>query len=84
MAKRTYAEIDKRILLRVRESPATYSEIQKRTGTNYDTVKMHCVNMRLAGLVDVSLIAEHDANGRPANLVRITPQGRSYLQRLQE
>lgn len=81
MAKRTYAEMEKTILLKVKEGEATYSRLQRATGTNYDTIKDHVERFEKAGWVKV-LTAKHPSNGRLSHKVRITKSGEEYAQKL--
>ena len=81
MTKRTYAQIERAILLKVKEGETTYARIQRATGTNYGTVKDHLGRFEKAGWVRVSAIT-HPSNGRRAHKVAITRNGKEYAERL--
>lgn len=82
MAKRASYEIADKMLLRLRERPATYSDLQRNLKTNYDTVKMHVEALKRYGLLDVECIERHPATGRPAHKVSLTEAGRLAAKRI--
>lgn len=82
MRKRSTYEMEKRILYKVAEGKAKYTDIQLSTNTNYDTVKAHVTKFAAMGIVAVQKIAEDRANGRPSYEISLTPLGKEVVKNL--
>ena len=81
MAKRSSYNIKEKILLSVREKPATYAELERKVNTGYRTVKQNCEELENFGQIKITSIKEHPANARPSHLVLITDRGIETLQK---
>lgn len=75
MPKRTPYEVRKRILSVLRDKPLTFTQIQTKLSTNYDSVKNNCEELALYDLVAVKTIAHHPENGKPSYEVSLTDRG---------
>ncbi|MBI4152420.1 hypothetical protein HY495_01805 [Candidatus Woesearchaeota archaeon] len=74
MKKRSSYQIEERILLIVKEKPATYAGLERKLSTGYRTIKANCEVLERFGQVKIQEKI-HPANGRSSHLVSITPQG---------
>lgn len=78
--KRTSYKIKEQILSLVKEQPYKYTELQRKIGTNYNSVKAHCEDLEDSEEVSVEYIPSDPANGRPAYKVQITERGIKTLE----
>ena len=81
MAKRSSYAIKEKILLLVKEKPATYASLERKVNTGYRTVKANCEELQKFNLIDIRLAKEHQANGRPFHVVYITEKGLETVKR---
>lgn len=82
MAKRKSYDVRNGILkLIIKEGPITYTKIQTKLSTNYDSVKSNVKELEEYGLVNVKRKETHPENGRPYFEVEITPKGREIAQK---
>ena len=66
MSKRTPYEVRKEILgLLLKESALSYTKIQTKLSTNYDSVKNNLKELEEYGLVKIKEFERHSENGRP-------------------
>lgn len=74
MPKRSSHEIKKKILLAIKEKPATYAQLERRVNTGYRSIKANCEELKY---FDQVLIEEkqHPANGKLSYSISITPRG---------
>lgn len=76
MGKRKSYDVRNDILkLVVKEGPVTYTKIQTKLGTNYNSVKNNIKELEEHGLVNIKKKEEHPENGRPYFEVEITQNG---------
>lgn len=84
MAKRKSYEIRKSILYLVREEPVSYTKIQTKLSTNYDSVKNNCEELEFYGFVKVNKIENNPENGKPSYEVELTPKGREIIKKMEK
>lgn len=65
----------------VKEGPITYTKIQTKLSTNYDSVKNNVKELEEYGLVNIKRKETHPENGRPYFEVEITPTGREIVKK---
>ncbi len=80
MQKRSSYQIKKQILLKVKEKPATYAELERKVNTGYRTVKSNCEELKDYDFIEVEKTID-PANGRPSNVVKITKKGLKQLKK---
>ncbi len=80
MPKRSSYAIKKQILLKVKEKPATYAELERKVNTGYRTIKANCEELKDYDFVEVEKVID-PANGRPSNVVKITEKGLKTLKK---
>lgn len=81
MTKRASYEIKKQILLKVKEKPATYAELERKLSTGYRTVKANCEELSDYDFIEIETIKEHPSNGKPSHVVKITEKGLKQLKK---
>lgn len=79
--KRSSYSIKERILLSVKEKSATYAELERKVNTGYRTIKANCQELQSFGLLQIKAIPDHEANGKPYNVVSITTKGLDVLKK---
>ncbi len=84
MPKRKPHELRKQILLIIREKPLSYTKIQTKLSTNYDSVKNNCEELETYGLLKIEKIEKHPENGNPSYDVKITDKGYDVIKRFKE
>jgi len=84
MAKRKSYDIRKKILHMVREEPVSYTKIQTKLSTNYDSVKNNCKELEFYGFVKIKTIENHPENGQLSYEVEITPKGRDIVKKIEK
>lgn len=80
MAKRSSYTIKKQILLKVKEKPATYAELERKVNTGYRSIKSNCEELKEYDFVEIEKVID-PANGRPSNVVKITEKGLKQLKK---
>ncbi len=75
MTKRKPYEVRVKILDILKEKPLTYTQIQTKLSTNYDSVKNNCEELELYGFIEVENKEKHPENGKPYYKVKLTPKG---------
>lgn len=83
MTKRRSYDIRKKILYMVRESPVSYTRIQTKLSTNYDSVKSNCEELEFYGFVKVNKVSNPE-NGRSSYEVELTPKGREIVKKIEK
>jgi predicted transcriptional regulator len=83
MPKRKTYEIKHKILSVIKEKALSYTRIQTKLSTNYDSVKNNCEELKLYGFVKINEIKEHPENGKPAYFVEITENGLEILKKFE-
>ncbi|MDD9953461.1 MAG: hypothetical protein OXR66_03930 [Candidatus Woesearchaeota archaeon] len=81
MVKRRSYDIKKKLLLTLKEAPASYAQLERKLNTGYRTVKANCEEMQVWNHVKISTLT-HPANGKRAHKVEITKEGKAVSQRL--
>lgn len=82
MGKRKSYDVRNEILkLVVKEGPVTYTKIQTKLSTNYDSVKNNIKELEEHGLVNIRKKDNHPENGRPYFEVEITQNGRELVKK---
>lgn len=82
MGKRKSYDVRNEILrLVVKEGPVTYTKIQTKLGTNYDSVKNNIKELEEHGLINIKKKESHPENGRPYFEVEITQNGRELVKK---
>ena len=80
MSKRSSYAIKKQILLKVKENPATYAELERKVNTGYRTVKANCEELKEYDFIEIQSVTD-PANGRPSHVVKITEKGLKQLKK---
>jgi predicted ArsR family transcriptional regulator len=75
MSKRKPYEVKKGILMLLREKPLSYTQIQTKLSTNYDSVKNNCDELEMYEFVKINKIEKHPENGKPSFDVELTQKG---------
>lgn len=78
--KRSSYQIKKQILLKVKEKPATYAELERKVNTGYRSIKSNCEELKDYDFIEVEKVID-PANGRPSNVVKITEKGLKQLKK---
>jgi len=82
MRKRKSYDVRNEILkLVVKEGPVTYTKIQTKLSTNYDSVKNNIKELEEHGLVNIKKREGHPENGRPYFEVETTQSGRELVRK---
>ncbi|MEK6900588.1 MAG: hypothetical protein AABX05_05675 [Nanoarchaeota archaeon] len=81
MPKRSSYQIRKQILLKVKEKPATYAELERKINTGYRSVKTNCEELSEYDLIEIETVGKHPANGKPSHIVKITEKGLKALKK---
>lgn len=84
MSKRKTQEVRKGILMLLKEKPLTYTQIQNKLSTNYDSVKNNCEELQLYELVAINIIDRHPENGKPSFNVHLTNRGIEIAKKLKK
>ena len=78
--KRSSYKIRENILWKIKEQDLKYTEIARKLGTNYESVKAHCEDLEDSEEIKIEYITKDPANGKPSNLVKITEKGLKTLE----
>jgi len=78
--KRSSYQIKKQILLKIKEKPATYAELERKVNTGYRSIKSNCEELKEYDFIEVEKVID-PANGRPSNVVKITEKGLKQLKK---
>lgn len=79
MGKRGSYEIKQRILMAVREKPASYAELERKVNTGFRSIKSNSKELSDYGYITIEKVERDPANGRPSFKVKISESGRSFL-----
>lgn len=79
MPKRTSYEVERKVLMVLREGPESLARLERKVNTGYRTVKAICEKLETYGIVEINTLQRHPKNGRPSHTVKITSQGRTAL-----
>ena len=80
MTKRSSYQIKKQILLKVKEKPASYAELERKVNTGYRSIKSNCEELKDYDFIQIEKVID-PANGRPSNVVKITEKGLKQLKK---
>ena len=83
MGKRSHYEIQKGIVLLLREKPLSYTKLQTKLGTNYDTIKNHLDELETLDIIKKIVQQEHPENGQPSTIAELTPRGQEAAKRME-
>ncbi|MEM4398054.1 MAG: transcriptional regulator [Candidatus Woesearchaeota archaeon] len=75
MQKRTPYELRKEILMCLKEKEMTFTELQTKLSTNYDSIKKNCFELQEYEQVEIKKEKKHKKNGKPYYLVKLTEKG---------
>ena len=85
MSKRTPYKVRQEILrLLLKEDVLTYTKIQTKLSTNYDSVKNNCKELEVYDLVKITEHEKHDENGKPFYEVKLTQKGREIVNKIEK
>jgi len=77
MPKRTPYEVRKEILnLLLKENTLTYTKLQTKLSTNYDSIKNNCKELESYDFIKIKKGEKHEKNGKPFYDVELTAKGR--------
>lgn len=83
MSKRTSKEVRKAILQVLKDGkPHSLGDLERKTGTNWLTIRSHTEDLEILGMVTKKAYAKHDRNGRPYIEITITEQGLRFLKKI--
>jgi len=82
MSKRKPYEVRNEIMLLLRDKPLSYTQIQNKLSTNYDSVKNNCEELQNYELVKINIVEKHPENGKPSFDVELTPRGRQIIKQI--
>jgi len=71
-------------MLLLREKPLSYTQIQTKLSTNYDSVKNNCEELEMYEFVRIKKIERHPENGKPSFDVELTERGHQITQKLRK
>lgn len=80
MSKRSSFDIKKQILELVK-TPKTFAELERKVNTGFITIKDNCEELQKFGFITIKKISKHSTNGKPYFEVKITEQGRNFIQK---
>lgn len=85
MPKRTPYKVRQEILrLLLKEDVLTYTKIQTKLSTNYDSVKNNCKELEIYDLVKITEHEKHNENGKPFYEVGLTQKGRDIVKKMEK
>ena len=85
MSKRTPFEVQKSILgLLLKENVLTYTKIQTKLGTNYDSVRNNLEQLESYELIETKNFQDHPENGHDYREAKLTSRGREIAQKLRK
>ncbi|MBI2101771.1 hypothetical protein HYT53_04115 [Candidatus Woesearchaeota archaeon] len=84
MAKKTSYEIKKDIILVLREKRASYTKIQTKLSTNYDSVKNNIKELEDYGFVKVEKKEHHAKNGKYYFEAELTQKGHELARKYKD
>jgi predicted ArsR family transcriptional regulator len=70
------------ILFLLKEKSLSYTQIQTKLSTNYDSVKNNCEELETYELVAIKTIDRHPENGKPSYDVQLTERGMKIVQKV--
>ena len=76
--KRSSYQIKKQILLKIKEKPASYAELERKVNTGYRSIKSNCEELKDYDFIQIEKVMD-PANGRPSHVVKITEKGLKQL-----
>lgn len=79
MVKRPSYEIKQKILLSVREKPASYAELERKVNTGFRSIKNNSKELSDYGYITIEKVERDPSNGRPSFKVKISESGRAFL-----
>ncbi len=75
-AKRTGYEVKIKILHLLRENQElSYTKLQTKLSTNYDSVKNNCEELEYYGFIEIKEHGKHPENGKPYFITSLTSSG---------
>jgi predicted transcriptional regulator len=75
-AKRKPYEVKLRILQLLRENQElSYTKLQTKLSTNYDSVKNNCEELEFYGFIEIKEYGKHPENGKPYYILKLTNSG---------
>ena len=84
MRKRTTYEVKKEFFMLLREKPLSYTQLQTKLGTNYDSVKSICREFEEYEFVKVKEQKKHPENGKPSFEVELTERGQEIAKKVKK
>ena len=84
MPKRKPYEVRTGILFLLREKRLSYTQIQNKLSTNYDSVKNNCEELETYELIKINKNEKHPENGKPFFDVELTQRGYHIIKKLKE
>jgi predicted ArsR family transcriptional regulator len=82
--KRKPYEVRQKILMLLKEKPLSYTQLQTKLSTNYDSIKNNCEELKMYEFIDVKTIENHPENGQPSHKVELTQKGAQIVKKLEE
>lgn len=82
MSKRKPYEVRNEIMMLLREKPLSYTQIQNKLSTNYNSVKNNCEELERYELVKTKIIEKHPENGKPSFNVELTARGHEIIKQI--
>lgn len=60
----------------------SYTQIQRKLSTNYDSVKDNCHELEIYGLIQIKTLSEHPRNKHKSFIVSLTEQGQKATNKI--
>ena len=68
--------------LLLKESILTYTQLQTKLSTNYDSIKNNCRELEVYDLIKVTEHEKHSENGKKYYEVELTSKGKDIVKKL--
>ncbi len=85
MGLRTSKKLKEEIILTVyKNTVVTYAKLEKKINTNWQTIRSHCKELELLGIVKLTEKRYHELNNRPYTEISLTKQGIEIFKKLKK
>lgn len=82
MDKRKTYNMKIEILKLLENKSLSYTEIQTKLSTNYDSVKNNCKELEIFEFIEIKTIKKHPENGKIAYKINLTNNGYKILEKI--
>jgi len=67
-----------------RNKSLSYTQIQRKLSTNYDSIKENCKELMLYGMIEVNVLQEHPRNKHKSFIVNLTDSGQKAVSKIEK